>query len=110
MSYAEAGISVIGLDVDVERLWQIYINHISEEHIKSALETGRLEASIEFNRISEVQAVIICVPTPLNKHREPDISYVLDSGSQIGKFITRNTLVVLESTTYPVLQIQTYVQ
>ena len=106
LRFAEAGISVIGLDVDVDKAVKIndgksYINHISEEHIKSALETGRLEASIEFNRISEVQAVIICVPTPLNKHREPDISYVLDSGSQIGKFITRNTLVVLESTTYP---------
>ena len=106
LRFAEAGISVIGLDVDVDKTVKIndgksYINHISEEHIKSALETGRLEASIEFNRISEVQAVIICVPTPLNKHREPDISYVLDSGSQIGKFITRNTLVVLESTTYP---------
>jgi len=104
--FAEAGISVIGLDVDVDKTVKIndgksYINHISEEHIKSALETGRLEASTEFNRISEVQVVIICVPTPLNKHREPDISYVLDSGSQIGKFITRNTLVVLESTTYP---------
>ena len=74
LRFAEAGISVIGLDVDVDKTVKIndgksYINHISEDHIKSALETGRLEASIEFNRISEVQAVIICVPTPLNKHR-----------------------------------------
>ena len=60
LRFAEAGISVIGLDVDVDKAVKIndgksYINHISEEHIKSALETGRLEASIEFNRISEVQ-------------------------------------------------------
>ena len=54
-----------------------------------------------FKKISEAQAVIICVPTPLNKHREPDISYVLNSAREIGKYITQNTLVVLESTTYP---------
>src|SRR5204863_9115911 len=63
--------------------------------------SGAFLASTDFSRIREVEAVIICVPTPLNKNREPDISYILDTGKNIAPHLQRGTLVVLESTTYP---------
>src|SRR5690606_5108304 len=62
---------------------------------------GRFAASTDFSRVREVEAVIICVPTPLNKNREPDISYILSTGRAIAPHIQRGQLVVLESTTYP---------
>ena len=106
LRFAESGVPVIGLDVDLEKTSKInagssYINHIGNDDIRHAIKSGNLEASTTFSKISEAQAVIICVPTPLNKHREPDLSYVLNSAREIGKYITQNTLVVLESTTYP---------
>ena len=106
LRFAESGVPVIGLDVDLEKTSKInagssYIKHIENDDIKHAIKSGNLEASTTFSKISEAQAVIICVPTPLNKHREPDLSYVLSSAREIGKYITQKTLVVLESTTYP---------
>ena len=69
--------------------------------IAEAHAAGRLEASAEFARVAEVDAVILCVPTPLNAYREPDLSYVLDTGRQIAPHLKKGMLVVLESTTYP---------
>ena len=62
---------------------------------------GKFSATTDFSRIKEVEAVIICVPTPLNKNREPDISYVLETGRSIAPYLQQGALVVLESTTYP---------
>src|SRR5690606_5111949 len=83
--FAESGVSVLGLDVDAKKIDAInsgdsYIRHIESSSIKGLVENKRLEASTDFSRVAEVSAVIICVPTPLNKYREPDISYVLNSG------------------------------
>ena len=78
-----------------------YIKHIDAADIKTCVDDQKLVATTDISRVSEVGAAIICLPTPLNAHREPDISYVLESGRAMGPHLTRGTLVVLESTTYP---------
>jgi len=104
--FAEADVSVLGLDIDPEKIEKLnkgetYIRHVPAERIKGLVERAMFEASTDFARIREVEAVIICVPTPLDKHRQPDISFVLNSARQIGPNLSRGALVVLESTTYP---------
>ena len=106
LRFVESGVSVLGLDLDVDKVNAInegrsYIRHIDVETLASARNSGLLEASVDFSRVSEVDAVIICVPTPLSKCREPDISYVLKSGEAIAPYLSEGALVVLESTTYP---------
>ncbi len=106
LQFARSGANVLGLDIDPEKVEMInsgrsYIRHIPEQAIADELRTRRLEATTDFSRVNEVQAVIICVPTPLNKNREPDISYILHTGRLIGPHLQKGTLVVLESTTYP---------
>jgi UDP-N-acetyl-D-glucosamine dehydrogenase len=78
-----------------------YIKHIQSSDIAEMVGAGRFSASTDFGKISKVEAVIICVPTPLNKNREPDISYILQTGKAIAPHLAKGTLVVLESTTYP---------
>jgi UDP-N-acetyl-D-glucosamine dehydrogenase len=106
IQFARCGAKVIGLDVDVAKVEQInagqsYIKHIASETIGEALRNNQLSASTDFSRIAEAEAVIICVPSPLNKNREPNISYILDTGRMIASYLRKGTLVVLESTTYP---------
>jgi UDP-N-acetyl-D-glucosamine dehydrogenase len=106
LQFGRAGCRVIGLDIDAQKVetlnaGQSYIRHVPEAAIAQALAAGRLEASADFARVGEVEAVILCVPTPLNAYREPDLSYVLDTGRQIAPYLKQGTLVVLESTTYP---------
>lgn len=114
LRFAQSDVSVLGLDVDQQKVDAInagksYIKHIEAGEIEAARSSGRLEASTDFSRVAEVEAVLICVPTPLNKYREPDISYVLKSGEAIAPFLgngnpedrSQNKLIVLESTTYP---------
>lgn len=106
LQFARSDVEVLGLDIDPGKVQSIncgqsYIKHIESAAIKEQLDAKRFEASTDFNRIKEVQAVIICVPTPLNKNREPDISYVLNTGAAIAPRLTKGILVVLESTTYP---------
>jgi len=95
------GIDIDGAKVDSLNRGQSYIRHIDAAEIKHQLEAARLSASTDFSRVREVEAVIICVPTPLNKHREPDISYIIKTGEAIAPHLTKGILVVLESTTYP---------
>jgi UDP-N-acetyl-D-glucosamine dehydrogenase len=106
IQFARSGVEVIGLDVDPEKIEAIqngrsYIHHIRDEDIAELVSAGRLSGSTDFSRVSEVGAVIICVPTPLSPNREPDISFVLKSGEAIAPHLVRGSLVVLESTTYP---------
>jgi len=106
LQFARSGVSVIGLDIDQSKVDAInagksFINHIKSEDIKEQVQSGKLDASLDFSRVKEVDAVLICVPTPLNKNREPNISYVLNSGKAIAFHLQKGTLVVLESTTYP---------
>lgn len=106
LQFARSGLKVLGFDVDAAKAGAIragrsYIQHIPSGDISAMTRTGRLDATTDFARVAEVQAVIICVPTPLNKNREPDISYVLNTGRSIAPHLQPGTLVVLESTTYP---------
>jgi UDP-N-acetyl-D-glucosamine dehydrogenase len=106
LQFARSGVVVLGLDIDPVKVDALnrghsYIKHISPEAIADAIKSGAFSASADFSRIKEVDAIIICVPTPLNKNREPDISYIVDTGKRIAPHLQKGTLVVLESTTYP---------
>ena len=89
LQFARSGAQVLGLDVDASKIKALlaaksYIKHIESSSIAELLEAKQFTASIDFSRVKEVDAIIICVPTPLNKNREPDISYVLETGRSIG--------------------------
>ena len=106
IQFARSNVNVTGLDVDKTKVelinkGQSYIKHIASETIETELQAKRLSASTDFSRIQETEAVIICVPTPLNKNREPDISFILETGRMIAPHLSKGTLVTLESTTYP---------
>ena len=106
LQFARSGVSVIGLDINKTKVDAInagksFIKHIKSEDIKGQVQLGKFDASLDFSRLNEVEAVLICVPTPLNKNREPDISFVLDTGKEIASRLQKESLVVLESTTYP---------
>jgi UDP-N-acetyl-D-glucosamine dehydrogenase len=106
LQFARNGVNVVGLDIDPVKVTAIaqgrsYIKHIDGEAIAEQVRARRFRASGDFSEIRRLDAVIICVPTPLNKHREPDISYVLNTGREIAPHLPRGILVVLESTTYP---------
>ena len=106
LQFARSGVSVIGLDIDSSKTTELnagrsYIKHIAGSAVQEQVKAGRFTASADFSLIGKVQAVIICVPTPLNKNREPDISYILQTGRAIAPHLQRGTLIALESTTYP---------
>jgi UDP-N-acetyl-D-glucosamine dehydrogenase len=106
LQFAYSGVTVLGLDIDVSKVDTLnqgksYIKHIKPETVSESVKNGTFSASSDFSRVREVQAVIICVPTPLNKNREPDISYIIETGRAIARHLKKGTLVVLESTTYP---------
>lgn len=103
--YAEVGYKVIGFDIDPEKAEKIavgktYIKHIPDETIKSAVDKG-FEATTDFSRATEADALILCVPTPLDLHREPDLSYVLNTMDSLLPYLRKGQIVSLESTTYP---------
>jgi len=104
--FSRSGVSVLGLDIDTTKVDSLnqgrsYIKHIPSEAVSEALRSGTFSASTDFGRVREVDAVIICVPTPLNKNREPDLSFILDTGKALAPHLRKGMLVVLESTTYP---------
>ncbi len=103
---AGKGFSVTGFDTDpgkVEMLMrgQSYIRHIPSADLAALIGQGVLDATTDFSRIRDMDAVLICVPTPLTKHREPDVSYIVSTGEAITPHLRSGQLVVLESTTYP---------
>jgi UDP-N-acetyl-D-glucosamine dehydrogenase len=106
VQFARSGVTVLGLDIDLKKVDTLnngrsYIKHIPGKIVADQLKTHRFAATTDFGRVKEVEAVIICVPTPLNKNREPDISFILQTGRAIAPHLRPGTLVVLESTTYP---------
>jgi UDP-N-acetyl-D-glucosamine dehydrogenase len=106
LQFARNGVSVVGLDIDAEKIALLHrglsdIRHIPSADIAAMVDQGLLDPTTDFARVADVEAVIICVPTPLNKYREPDLSYVLDTGKSIAPHLRPGVLVVLESTTYP---------
>jgi UDP-N-acetyl-D-glucosamine dehydrogenase len=106
LQFARSDTTVLGLDIDKAKVKSLnsgrsYIKHIESSEIAEAVQSGRFSASADFSRAKETDAVIICVPTPLNKNREPDISYIINTGKTIAPHLRKGMLVVLESTTYP---------
>ncbi len=106
LQFAKNNCRVLGLDIDERKVTSIqngksYIHHISSDIIAEQIKLGRFHASSDFSRVAECDAIVICVPTPLNKNREPDISFILDTGKAIAPYLKKGALVVLESTTYP---------
>jgi len=106
LAFAAKKINVLGFDLDEKKINLLnkgkgYLKHISDSKIKKAVDSGYLKATTDFSRLPEVDAILICVPTPLTKHREPDMSFVESTSKTIAKYLRKGQLVVLESTTYP---------
>ena len=105
LRYAQIGYKVIGFDIDSEKVEQLNAGHSHIEHIKdadiAAANAAGLESTTDFSRASEADALILCVPTPLNKYREPDLSYVLNTTDSFVPYLRAGQVVSLESTTYP---------
>jgi len=105
-AFLKKGLSVIGFDVDSRKvemlnLGKSYIKHISADELKAFLAGKVFSATTDFSRLAEADAVIICVPTPLDAHRNPDLSYVLTTTETVARYLRKGQIVVLESTTYP---------
>lgn len=103
---AKAGFKTIGFDVqktkvDLVNQGKNYIGDVVDSDLKSLVEKGLLSATSDFSFIKDMDFIAICVPTPLDSHQQPDISYVKSSTEAISKFLKKNSMVVLESTTYP---------
>jgi UDP-N-acetyl-D-glucosamine dehydrogenase len=103
---ARAGFRTVGFDIDPAKIADIgagtsYIGAVSDEHLDDLLRRGMLRATQEFGQLAACDVVVICVPTPLTRYREPDLSYVQDTAQTVAQYLRRGQLVVLESTTYP---------
>jgi UDP-N-acetyl-D-glucosamine dehydrogenase len=106
LQFARNGVKVVGLDIDAAKVKAInegrsYIHHVPSQEIAASVAESGLSASTHFTRVAECDAVVICVPTPLSKNREPDISFILSTANAIAPHLRKGMLVVLESTTYP---------
>jgi UDP-N-acetyl-D-glucosamine dehydrogenase len=106
MEFCRAGFPVLGFDLDRKKVEALhagssYIKHIPSAQVLEMTKIGHFDASIDFSRLGEVDVIIICVPTPLTIQREPDVSYIVNTGEMMLPHLKENQLVVLESTTYP---------
>ncbi|MCB8819823.1 nucleotide sugar dehydrogenase [Microvirga rosea] len=106
LAATKAGFNVLGFDIDAPRVDQLnrgesFIKHIPAAMIGEAVESGKFQATADFDRLAEPDAILIAVPTPLTRHREPDLSYVENTARSIAPRLRKGQLVVLESTTYP---------
>lgn len=106
IQFSKAGLSIVGIDVDPSKIDSLnagksYIGHIDGDLIKDLSRSGQFLATTDFSKANECDAIILCVPTPLNQHREPDLSYVLETGASLAPHLKQGTVVCLESTTYP---------
>ena len=106
LEYATRGFKTIGFDIDERKIpilnsGKSYIKHIKADKIKKTVNNKKFIATADFSRLPEADAIIICVPTPLNEHREPDITYIENSGKMIAQYLRVGQFVSLESSTYP---------
>src|SRR6202171_479228 len=104
--FAGKGFNTVGFEVDERKASQInagesYIGDVASSLVKELVDTGRLRATTDFDHLKECDAIIICVPTPLRKTKEPDVSFILAAAEEIKQRLRRGQLVILESTTYP---------
>jgi len=106
LEFAEKNFKVIGFDIDERKIpilnsGNTYIKHIPADRISKSVKSKWFEATSDFTRIPECDALIICVPTPLDEHREPDLTFIENSGKLVAKYLRKGQLVSLESSTYP---------
>ncbi|MCK5853549.1 nucleotide sugar dehydrogenase, partial [bacterium] len=106
MEFVEHGFKTIGFDIDKRKIDMLtagksYIKHIDENRIKGVLDSNLFISTTDFCKIKDVDCILICVPTPLTEHREPDMSYISGTAETLSKHIRKGQLVVLESSTYP---------
>lgn len=106
VAFAEAGFDVTGIDPDLRKIETLrrgesYIQDIMDEQVARLVAAGKLHATNDFSALKDVQAVSVCVPTPLRKTGDPDLSFILDATTELAKYIHSGMVVVLESTTYP---------
>ena len=106
LRYLETGYSVLGLDSDRSKVdslmsGQSYIRHIPSDSVQENVQAGRLQATVDFARAGEADALILCVPTPLDGHREPDLTYLIGCTEEILPHLRKGQVISLESTTYP---------
>jgi UDP-N-acetyl-D-glucosamine dehydrogenase len=106
IQFAKSGAEVLGIDVDETKVnalnaGESYIKHIPADAVKAQRDAGQIEATTDSARVKELDAVLICVPTPLDKNREPDLTYILSTARAIAPHLPKGIVVVLESTTYP---------
>ena len=106
VDFAGAGFQVIGIDIDQAKVDNVnagknYIQDVSDSELKGLVDTGKLSATTDFSAIEEIDAISICVPTPLNKLKDPDVSFILSALDEITKYLHEDLIIVLESTTYP---------
>lgn len=106
LAFVKAGMNVIGVDTDQKKppvlnQGRSYIKHITDSDVSEAVQSGRFRASCVMSDIQQADAILICVPTPLTKHRSPDLSFVESTAQAVAQHLQRGQLVVLESTTYP---------
>lgn len=103
---AKADFRTIGFDIQRKKVEMVnagenYIGDVVDSDLKKLADKGQLSATTDFSFVKDVDFIAICVPTPLDKHQQPDISYVKSSTEEIAKYMTKGTMIVLESTTYP---------
>lgn len=106
LRFSEVGFKVTGFDIDLEKIKKInkgetYIAQFTSERISSCVKKGLLEATTDFTNVKDMDALILCIPTPLGKHNEPDISYIINTIDAVIPYIRKGQLISLESTTYP---------
>lgn len=106
IEFCKSGFSVTGLDIDEKKIQALnsgksFIKHIPDEKIQALNEVGEFKASTNFALTEKLDCILICVPTPLNKNREPDMSYIVSTAKQISPHMKKGQLIILESTTYP---------
>jgi UDP-N-acetyl-D-glucosamine dehydrogenase len=106
VEFANNSFTVLGIDIDKRRVEQLnrgenYIADISDDNLKQLVSSKKLSATNDFSALTNIDAVIICVPTPLNKLKDPDVSYILNVLDQLTKYVHTEMLISLESTTYP---------
>ena len=106
VAFAETGLQVIGIDLDEQKVEQLnqgvsYVEDIDSAELVGLVEQGWLSATTQFEALAEVEAIIVCVPTPLSKTKDPDMTYIISATDQIARYIQPGQLIVLESTTYP---------
>ncbi len=106
IAYAESGFKVLGIDIDKDKINKInnaksYINHIPSKKLTTLVNSSSLKATNNFHEVSGLDAIILCLPTPLNKYREPDLSFIRSTLNSIGPYLKKGQVLSLESTTYP---------